>query len=190
MNFLISILVAARSLTFVTSFLGDPGTNTRFLDPVLVIKGQEVMLSCFLENAYSEDLRKIASTGTAVPLYIYVNLKEENGDRVLRQKVIETQLRYDLIGKRYLVTQSVSDDTLFFAGLDSAAVASCRIKDCPVFRAEGLSRDESYIVEMYAVLGKVTVAALSGNEVDLMYYWDFKRPLLRTEPLPGTQLIR
>ena len=190
MNFLISILVAARGLTFFTSFLGDPGTAARFLDPVLVIKGQEVMLSCLLENAYAGELGKIASTGTAVPLYIYVDLKEEGGGPALRQKVIETQLRYDLIGKRYRVTQSVSKDTLFFTTLDSAAKASCSVTECPVFRVAGLSRDQSYFVELYAVLGKVTVAALKGNEVDLMYYWDFKRPLLRTEPLPGTQLIR
>ena len=165
MNFLISILVAARSLTFFTSFLGDPGTATRFLDPTLVIKGQEVMLSCILENAYSEELKKIASTGTPVPLYIYVNLKEADRGAQVQQKVIETELRYDLIQKRYGVMQSVSKDTIFFTTLDSAARASCSIKACPVFRVEGLSKDQKYYIEIYAVLGKVSVAALEGYTV-------------------------
>jgi hypothetical protein len=190
MNFLISILVAARSLTFFTNFIGAPDTPARFLDPVLTIKGQEVMVSCLLENAYSDELRKIAATGTAVPLYIYINLKDSRTSGLVQQKVVETSLQYDIIQALYRVTRSMTRDTLVFPALDSAAKAACTVMECPAFSVAGLSKGGEYFIEIYAVLGRVNVAALKDNEVDLMYYWDFKRPLIRTEAISGAQFIR
>lgn len=188
MSFLLSILVAARSLTFFTNFIGAPDTPARFLDPVLTVKGQEVLVSCLLENAYSEELKKIASTGTVVPLYLYIELKSGKTGRLIQQKIVETNLQYDIIRAFYRVTQN--QDTLSFSSLDSAAKAACTVSECPAFSVAVLSKEEEYVIEMYAVLGKVNVAALKDNEVDLMYYWDFKRPLIRTEAISGAQFIR
>jgi hypothetical protein len=31
--------------------------------------------------------------------------------------------------------------------------------------------------------------ALGGSKFDLMYYWDYKRPSLKTDPIPGNLFL-
>lgn len=185
MNFIIGLLAAARSLTFLTNLIGAPAAPAHFTQPELRVAAREVRMSLALENAYPGELRKLAGTGTAITLYVYVELLENKKKEPVNITVVESRLWYDLINKEYRVTRNFAPDTLVFTAPDSALAAAARFENFAVFGLNKIQKREKYSLNIYAVLGKTRVEALEGHSIDLMYYWDFKRPSARTEPYAG-----
>jgi hypothetical protein len=188
MEFIISLLMGTRLLTLFGGGLGNDEAPF-FMPPQIVITAGEVRLNCALANAFPKELKKLAQTATPVVVYLFIEI--QNGDRRQPAKkiTVESRLVYDMIGHAYCVTGSRSLDTLRFALLDSAIAASMSFKDVPLLSKKEVRSDLAYTVTAQAVLGKVRVEALDNQEIDCMYYWDYKRPSLKTEEIAGEQLI-
>jgi len=62
--------------------------------------------------------------------------------------------------------------------------------DIPVCTAGVIDTSSSYYFVAYAILGKTTVAALNNRQIDCMYYWNYKRPMIKTGLVPGRALRR
>jgi hypothetical protein len=96
---------------------------------------------------------------------------------------------YDVIERCYRVSRYPARDTVVFDNLDSAVAASAAMVGVPLFSLEKINPGEYYTIVTYAVLGKTLVEALHDKQIDLMYYWDYKRPSFRTEKIKGAQLL-
>jgi hypothetical protein len=188
MDLIISILLSTRLLSFLTG-LPAGGSDVRFIAPRVIITPHEIALSCSLHNAYTPQLRELAQTGTPILLYLFSELYEHESGETVRRTIFESSLSYDIAGKRYLVVRSGAPDTLSFAGLDSAASVSCWFPYVPVAPLSMVRGEGTYHISVQAILGKTQVEALRKRDIDLMYYWDFKRPSMRTGKFTGRQFL-
>ena len=160
-----------------------------FLPPQIVVAQQEIRLNCTLSNAFPGELGKLAATATPIYIYVFIEFREEGRRQPLKKVAVESRLLYDMIDKQYCITQSCRSDTLCFGALDSATAVSCSFRGIPVIGKNELKKDGEYTVSMYAVLGKTRVEALNNREIDCMYYWDYKRPSVKTETIGGNELL-
>jgi hypothetical protein len=186
MEIIISLLMGTRLLTLLGGGVGHEAAAIAFLPPRIILARDEVRISCQLVHAYPEELKKLLKTATPVVIYLFVEFRE-NGTAVNRITV-ESAVTFDMIAKSFTVMQSQRGDTLRCASIDSAIGASSSFLNVPLAARSGLKRDAFYSVTAFAVLGKTKVEALNNKEVDLMYFWDFKRPSFRTEKIAGAQL--
>ncbi|MFH0919367.1 MAG: DUF4390 domain-containing protein [Fibrobacterota bacterium] len=189
MNFILGLLVAARSLSFVTSLIGAPiGTGVSFTQPQLYLTEQRIEMSVSVSNAFPADLRKLAESGTEIPFYIYAEVMETGKETPVRKTVLENRFTFDLVRKHYRVTKNTRADTLVFSTLDSALVAAASAERFFLISPDALRGQSSYFISLYAILGTTRVEALQNSTLDLMYYWDFKRPSARTQSYTGEAL--
>lgn len=189
MEILISIIMGTRLLTLFGGGLGHDAASVSFLPPRILIAHEEVRLSCSLINAYPEELKNLAKTATPVVIYLFVELKESEKSQPVKKVTIESRLQYDLIAKVYSVIRSTGPDTVRSASLDSAIRYSCTFENIPIVRRDEIASNTDYSLSSYAVLGKTKIEALHDKEVDLMYYWDFKRPNFKTESIHGEEFF-
>ena len=189
MNFIVGIIMAVRSLTFMASFVSVDSSAVSFIEPQIILSEQEAKIKIGLKNALTGELLKLASSGTTIPLYIYVDLMKENAKEPAFRTIVEIELNYDFAAKRYNVRRNLSQDTLYVSTLDSAVQAVSFLPAFPIFPTAILDRNEFYHLNIYSILGKTTVEALGNNNLDLMYYWDFKRPSIKTEKYKGESFI-
>jgi hypothetical protein len=189
MNFIVSILMAVRSLTFMASFVSTDSSAVSFTEPQILLTEQDARIKIGMKNALTGELLKLASTGITIPLYLYVDLMRENGKEPVSRTVIETELLYDFAGKHYNIRRNIAKDTLSCSTLDSAVKEVCSFPPFSIFPVKLLDRNGYYYLNVYSILGKTTVEALGNNNMDLMYYWDFKRPSIKTEKYKGESFI-
>ena len=189
MNFIVGIIMAVRSLTFMASFVSTDSTAVHFVEPQFILSRQEVKIKIGLKNALSGELLKLASTGTIIPIYVYIDLIHDGDDHLVNRTIMETRLYHDLSRRCYGIVKNSGRDTLYRSTLDSAAEAACMNETFHAFQSGIVNPDEYYYVNIYAILGKTVVEALGNNNMDLMYYWNFKRPSIRTETFKGENFI-
>ncbi|MBN2037716.1 MAG: DUF4390 domain-containing protein [Chitinispirillaceae bacterium] len=188
MELIISLLMGTRLLTLLGGGLGNEAAPY-FLPPRIILSSEEVRLDCYLSNAFPRELRKLATTATPIVMYVIVELRAAGERQPVRKSIIETRLVYDMIAKQYCVTTSVSRDTVCTRSLDTSIRTATSLKNVLLARKKSLTPDKRYTVSLQAILGKTRVEALDDKEIDCMYYWDFKRPGLKTETIPGKKLI-
>jgi hypothetical protein len=75
------------------------------------------------------------------------------------------------------------------ANIDTAIAEASMFYEVPVITPERIHADQEYWLNVYAILGKTRIEALGNKEIDLMYYWDYKRPSIKTEAFTGDQLF-
>jgi hypothetical protein len=190
MGILISLIMGTRLLTLFGGGLGDDAARVSFLPPSISIVHEEIRLNCRLTNAYSEELKKLVKTATPVTIYLFAEMRNDNDRREVKKITVASSLQYDLINKVYVVIRSAGPDTVRSSSLDSAMVFSSTFSNIPVARKSEVRADADYLIVSYAILGKTKIDALNDKEVDLMYYWDFKRPNFKTEKISGREFIK
>lgn len=189
MGILVSILMAVRSLTFVASFVSSDSSSAHFSAPQIQIAQQEIRMTIQLEGAFPEELKKLAASGTVVPIYLYADLIQDGLEKPVFRNILESRLDYDFSLRRFQIIRSWTGDTLTIQYLDSALLYAGQFKQFPLFPVNLIRENKSYFISVSALLGKTRVDALNGHEMDLMYYWNFKRPSLRTEKFPGKTFL-
>ncbi|OGJ84895.1 MAG: hypothetical protein A2487_07270 [Candidatus Raymondbacteria bacterium RifOxyC12_full_50_8] len=189
MSFIISIVFAVKSILLFTGAVAQDKSAAYFDQPQIIVVGEEVKMSCGLHNAFPDELKKLAATGTEIPLYFFIEIKTSPSQGTLHQTIIEHTLRYDLIAKQYWVVRKPAMDTLGFASADSAIAQACTFPRFSAFPLSIIDKDKMYTITSYAVLGKAMVEALENHSIDLMYYWNYKRPTIKTEKIPGGQFL-
>ena len=190
MTYIIGILLAAKGIVFVTGLFALTASKIEIAPPQIVVAGNEVRATCAVRNAYPRDLRKLAQSGTDITIYLFVDVKLEVKDAKVAGVVAENHLLFDPVAAIYTVRRSSTRDTLRFASLDSAIEASSAFGNLGLLPVGLIDPQARYAFSIYAVLGKVRVEALKGNEIDLMYYWNYKRPILGTQPVPGAAFLQ
>jgi hypothetical protein len=189
MDLIIGLIVAVKSLVFMGGFISPDKLPVRIAAMQVNITQQDVRVSCAVSNAFTKDLRKLTRSGTPILLYVFSQVKQAGHDSLVAGMVIENMLVYDLAKKKYLLKQGLAKDTLSFANQDSAIAAASSFPMMPVMPKAGIVPDKAYYFILWAVLGKARVEALGNKDIDLMYFWDYKRPSLKTDPFLGTQLL-
>jgi hypothetical protein len=189
MEFIVGLLVAVKSLVFMGGYIAPDKAHVTITGVQVVVTSQEVRAGCDVVNAYPLELRKLAQSGTPILLYVFTEARQVRKDSLVGSCAAENGIEYDLLAKQYRVRRSVQADTLLFSNLDSALAASARFNGMNVIPKEKIDPQKSYYFIMWAVLGKTKVEALGNKEIDLMYFWNYSRPSLRTDPFLGEQFL-
>ena len=79
---------------------------------------------------------------------------------------------------------------LYFFGVKCSSWVNVSFRHVPVAPLGLIHEHKSYHISTHAVLGKAKVEALQKRDIDLMYYWEFKRPSMRTEKFTGRQFLQ
>jgi hypothetical protein len=187
MEFIIGLIVAVKSLVFMGGYIAPDKAQVKITSVQVVITRQDVMVSCDVANAFTADLKKLAQSGTPILLYVFAEARQVQKDSLVGNTAAEKRLEYDLVAKQYRVTGR--GDTLAFTSLDSALAACAGFARLAVLPKDKINPDKSYYFIMWAVLGKAKVEALANREIDLMYFWNYQRPSLRTDPFKGGQFL-
>jgi hypothetical protein len=119
-----------------------------------------------------------------------VTVSEGEKKHLVKKVTVENRMVYDMIAGRFSVTRSAASDTLIFSEIDSALNAAARFPDIPVIIKKEIRQESSYIFTAQAIVGKARVEALDNKEIDCMYYWNYKRPTLRTSEIKGEELLK
>jgi hypothetical protein len=189
MEFIIGLIMAVRSLTFLTSFMGPQESPVLFSQPQIILSQKEIRMNLVLENSLTEDLKKLSETGTIVPMFVFIELRVEGHKEAKAKTTLKSEIVFDILNRRYVVVKSTSHDSTFFSALDSAALDFGVFRNVPVSDLDIIDIRANYFFSIYAVLGETRVEALDNKPLDLMYYWDYKRPLVRTEPISGKRFF-
>jgi hypothetical protein len=190
MDFIIGILLGTRLFTILTGGLAPGDLQAYFAPPQIAVVQQQVLVTCRLVNPYPKQLRELAMTATPVLLYVTFELRDVAERDPLVTHVEESVLAYDLVGKTFTVSRSGGSGPLRVAGLDSAIAVAADFHEVSMVPLGQITADHLYQMVIYAVLGKTRVEALDNKEVDLMYYWDYKRPMIKTEKFKGEALLQ
>jgi hypothetical protein len=190
MDFIIGMLLGSRLFTFLTGGLGPGELQAYFSPPSIVVVRQNVLVSCALINGYPKRLRDLAQAATPVLLYVTVELRDETESTPVVNRTEESILTFDLVGKTYTVSHSRGAEPMRYSALDSALAGAALFREVPVAPIAEIAADHWYHLVIYAVLGKARIEALGNKEVDLMYYWDYKRPMVKTERFKGEELLK
>jgi hypothetical protein len=185
MNIILAILAAAKSIGMAAGILAMGKSSAAISPPSLLMTGTAVSVTCRIDNAYPAELKKLAGTGTAIIMYLFVETRQSRDNRIVSTVSAENSLLYDAVSGNYLIVRKPVLDTLRFHSLDSAVTASAMFTRIPVATKDKFAGDRSYSFILYGVLGKTSVEALNGGAVDLMYFWNYRRPMARTEPFDG-----
>ncbi|MBD3343861.1 MAG: DUF4390 domain-containing protein [Chitinivibrionales bacterium] len=189
MNFIIGILVGAKSIALIAGMIAFGTSDITISPPKLVLTPNEIQLSCRLENGYTRDLRKLSQTGTEIIVYLFVEVKEEDSRELVAKVSSEHTLFYNMLDKEYVVYRQENDAKETFGELDSALAVVSTFTSVPVVSIHKIEATGDYFFEIYSILGKTKIEALDDKEIDLMYYWDYKRPSVRTETFKGSVLL-
>lgn len=189
MDFIVGILLSTRFFTFLSGGLAPHELHAFFAPPQIVVVSEKVLVNCRLENAFPKELVALVQSATPVLLYVTLELRDVKGREPVTAKVEESVLSYDLAAKRFSVAHSRAIEPLAFSTLDSAVAAAGSFLNVPLGTLGQIAADREYQLVIYAVLGKTRVEALDNKEIDLMYYWDYKRPMIKTEKFRGGELI-
>jgi hypothetical protein len=189
MSFLIGLIMTAKGVLFFSGSLGGSQSLAELSAPRIILSGNEIKVNCAVTNALPQDLKRLAESGTQILIYLTLDLRDATDRTSVNRAIVENSLRYDLINKRYIVVSSVDNDTLEYTAPDSALASFTRFLKVPVAATKKISADHTYYIEMFSMLGKVRVEAVGNKEIDLMYFWNFKRPSVRTEKMEGVNLL-
>jgi hypothetical protein len=141
-----------------------------------------------LANAWPTDLKKLARTGTEIVLYLLVETRLNPGNKIVGRVTVEHRLQYDAVARSYIVISNPPADTADFGALDSALIASVTFDNVSAMLKSSLNAGAEYSFVIYAVLGTTKVEALDNSDIDLMYFWNYRRPTAETERFPGAVL--
>jgi hypothetical protein len=189
MDLIVGLIVAVKSLVFMGGYFSPDKLPVRISGMQVTVTQQDVKVSCVVTNAFGPELKKLAQSGTPILLYVFTQMKQADRDSLVTDNVVENRLEYDLAKKKYLLKQGVSGDSAAFEDIDSAIASASAFRMVPVLAKDRVMPDKSYYFIMWAVLGKTRVEALGNKNIDLMYFWDYKRPTLRTDSFMGTQFL-
>jgi hypothetical protein len=188
MNFILALLAAAKSIGMAAGIVTAGKSDVIIVQPRIIIAPREIRLSCVLSNAWPADLKKLARTGTDIILYLIIETRRNPGNTVVGRVTVERRLQYDAVARSYIVISNPPADTADFGALDSALIASVTFDNVPAMPKASLDAGAEYSFVIYGVLGTTKVEALDNSGIDLMYFWNYRRPMAETERFRGSVL--
>ncbi|MFH1761012.1 MAG: DUF4390 domain-containing protein [bacterium] len=189
MSFLIGLLIAAKGLLFFSGSISGEKSPAVFNRPQILISNEYLKLNCRINNAFSKDLKKLAETGTPIILYLNIDFINASIEETVKTLLLERILIYDLVKKKYLITFTGRKESLIYNTLDSAISGLSNFSDISLLSTVNIQPGHYYFMQIFGLLGKVKVDALDNKEIYLMYFWNFKRPAVRTEQYLGYKFI-
>ena len=190
MSFLIALLAAAKGLTLITGLLAGNQSAVSVTPEKIIVAGQQVFVTVRVDNAFPPELRKLAATGTAITLYVFIELHEERERKPAASAIAESRLVFDIIENTYTVTGTPRPGERLHSSPDSAIADACLFENIPVAPVSAIRADRSYRFTLNGILGKTRVEALDNNEINLIFFWNYRRPSARTEPVAGNDLLK
>ena len=174
---LISSIISLGSLFF--PFI--QGVEPDFADLRLAVQRGQLYLATRIVNCYSEDLDKVLMSGQEIQLCFRVEVKSGKSKKAVLTRNFYHSMRYNIIDQLFSVYLSERDIDLQYHDINSVHDAFTQVEEVAVLGAADLKAGKSYIVEISAHLDPVTFVG-SKEKIDLMLFWNNKRPVLRSEP--------
>jgi len=173
---LIATIISIGSLFF--PFID--GIEPVFNDVRISIIENTLVLSMHLENCYTEELDKILMSGQVVTLRFQAELY----DRIQTQPILIRQfyqtLRYNPLEKQYWLYSSEKDNSDTFSTLQQVHRNFSTLNNIYLLKAGDLEKGKNYFIRLTAYLDPITFISQKSN-LDLMLYWNNKKPIVNTE---------
>jgi len=173
---LIATIISVGSMFF--PFID--GIEPVFNDVRISIVENALVLSMHLENCYTEELDKILMSGQAVTLRFQAELFDRDQKQPLLTKQFYQTLRYNPLEKHYRLYSSEKDDSDTYGTLPQVHMNFSALNNIKLLKSGDLEKGRDYFIRLMAYLDPVTFIGEKSN-LDLMLYWNNKKPVVNTE---------
>jgi hypothetical protein len=151
---------------------------------MISVDQSNISLSVSLKNGIDEEMRKMIAAGTPIPLFLLIDLEDTEQNTIVTNIKHMNLLQYNPVNYEYSIFNQ-SGLKKYFTDIDSAIKAFAQFRDVHICSLSIINKESQYVIKIQSLLGTTKIDALGGNDFDLMYYWDYKRPSLKTEPVSG-----
>jgi hypothetical protein len=143
-------------------------------------EGNAVVLSLYIDNCYTEQLNQVISSGQTVTLHYQLELYQKTAKKPVRTMHFFHRVRYNLLENHYEMYCSETDQRRFLPDLLQVHKNFTAVARIPVLKAGDLTIGQDYFFRLSAYLENI---AFVGEEpdLDLMFFWNNKRPSIDTE---------
>ena len=173
---LIATIISVGSLFF--PFID--GIEPVFSDVRIGIVENALVLSMCLENCYTEELDKILMSGQAVTLRFQAELFDHNQKLPVLTKQFHQTLRYNPLEKYYLLYFSEKDNSTIYYELQHVHLQFSTLNNIELLKSGDLEKGHDYFIRLTAYLDPITFIG-EKSDLDLMLYWNNKKPVINTE---------
>ncbi len=190
MDFLAGLLIAVKSLVFVGGYVSTDKSTPTFTSVEIITKTSQIAFSCELEHAFSSELAKLSVSGTTIPINLFAELRCKENDSLLIRVIVKHSILFDLSSRSFTLQKSYTTREDTTTVIDTALRHASTFIQIPLINRNQISAQRSYYISIYAILGKATMEAMNNNIIDLMFFWRYKRPFVRTQAFPGASLAQ
>lgn len=148
---------------------------------VNLVRGESALvLSMYLENCYTDDLDKILMSGQPVTLQFSADLYDKAQTRPIMSKQFHHRLRYNPLEKRYQMYLSETGATEYFTTIQDVHKNFSAIDGLKIVTPSDIEKNHRYFIRLSAHLEPITFIG-QDSDLDLMLFWNNKRPVVSTE---------
>jgi hypothetical protein len=172
---LIAIVISIGSLIFPSI----KGTQPVFNELQLVVTANMLYLSTELQDCYTPEFDKVLSSGQAVTLYFQFEIYLEKSERPIIKRDFSHIVRYNPLDRQFELYCSESNTYHYFNSLEQVHANFTRLQQVPLLEAVNLEAGRSYYLRAEAYLADIRLLG-EGVELNMMLFWDEKRPVARS----------
>jgi hypothetical protein len=182
---LITTIISIGSLVFPFIESIEP----IFTDVQFKVVGNSLYLSTTLENCYTEELDKVISSGQPVVVRFEAELFNDKVKKPVLKQEFFRSVRYNLLDKQYEVYLSEKDTRLLLQDIDRVHQNLTTLKEVKIIDSSNLKGGQQYYIRLTAALDNITFVG-GESELDLMLFWNNRRPAINTSRFNSTIFIR
>ena len=156
------------------------GIEPAFSDVRLSVIENSLVLSLRLEDCYTEELDKILMSGQPATLRFQAELFDKGKKQPVLNKQFFHTLRYNPLEKLYSLYFSEKNGSETYGTLHLVHTNFSAVNEVKLFNAHDLEKGHDYFIRLTAQLAPVSFIG-KDSALDLMLYWNNKKPVVNTE---------
>lgn len=168
---IISGIIAIGSLFYSTI----PGVNAEFLPIVFSPRGGALLVNTQLDQCFSPELDEIILTGHPIRFHYTLQVLESGTNKVVKENNFYHEIQYFLLDRVFTIQTSENQEIHNTESLAKAKEYVTELNTIYTVSSEDIRFDREYYVKIIASLDKIFIPNLD-KEIDLMYYWNKKKP--------------
>ncbi len=172
---IITTIISVGSLFYSTI----PGVNAHLSDIQLSAQGEQLLLSCRLENCFSEELDQIFRSGKEIKIHFKAELVDAQTNKPLRDTTFYHSIHYSVLDEVFDVYYSESDRLYSNLYLDEAKKLLTEITAFRMIAADQITPEETYLIHLEAWMDKMKFQGME-EPLNLMFYWNSIHPSRRS----------
>jgi hypothetical protein len=172
---IITTIISVGSLFYSTI----PGVNARLTDVQLAARGEQLLISCRLENCFSEELDQIFRSGKEIKIHFKAELVDAQTNKILQDTTFYHSIHYSVLDDVFDVYFSESDRLYANLYLDEAKELLIEINAFKSVAADQIRPGHIYLIHLEAWMDKLKFQGME-EPLNLMFYWNSIRPSSRS----------